>query len=288
MRRTRSLVLTAVLAVLWPLRAHGQTTPIPVFAQPYQYSDAEGPGTLTFTPGSSENTLLRFQPISVELVHRNGRFTGAGVYHSFADDNAGLAPVTLVSFTLQDRFSRAYFYQGTITAANGFTGQGTYWRVGNPSRTFEWKIQTVGANPANAVVNSAPVLTEAWARNTSSEAIGGVYYGSFNTASGAKNTATWTGTLPAAGNYRVEVFIPRQPVRAVAPRTAKATYQITVAGSDQPTLKQVDQAVTFSGWVDLGTFPLPATYKIVLTDETGEPAGSRSVVANAVRLTPVQ
>ena len=86
----------------------------------------------------------------------------------------------------------------------------------------------------------------------------------------------------------MEVFIPRQPSRSVARRTAKATYQVTVAGSDPPTLKQVDQAVTFSGWVDLGTFSLPANYKVVLTDETGEPAGSRSIVANAVRLTPVQ
>jgi hypothetical protein len=288
MRHPRSLVLTAVLAALWPLRAHGQNTPIPVFVEPYQYSDAQGPGTMTFAPGSSENTLLRYQPISVVLVQRNGRFTGAGVYHSFADDNAGLAPITLVAFTLQDHFGRAYFFQGTIAAVNGFTGQGTYWRVGNPGRTFEWKVQTVPPTAANALVNGTPVLTETWARNMSSEAIGGVYYGSLNTASGARNTATWSGTLPAAGSYRVEVFIPRQPVPSVAPRTAKATYQITVAGAEQPALKQVDQAVTFSGWVDLGTYSLPAEYRVVLTDETGETAGTRSVVANAVRLTPVQ
>jgi hypothetical protein len=213
--------------------------------------------------------------------------TGAGVYHSFTDDNAGLPPITLLSFNLQDRFGRAYFFQGQIAAVSGFAGEGTYWRVGNPGQTFAWQIRTQPPQAANAVVNSTPALTEGWARNTSSEAIGGVYYGSFNTERGAKNTATWSGTLPAAGNFRVEVFIPQQPPRSVAPRTSRATYQITVAGSEQPTLKSIGQAVTFSGWVELGTYSLPVNYKVLLTDETGEIANTRSVVANAVRLTPV-
>ena len=39
-----------------------------------------------------------------------------------------------------------------------------------------------------------------------------------------------------------------------------------------------------SQWVTLGTFPFrPGTFEVRLTDETGEPRGTKIVVADAIR-----
>ena len=289
MRTTHALALSLVLTALVPLTAHAQVDPrfggIPIFSQPFQYSDPEGPGTMTITPLSDATTRLSFQQIRVTLDQNGRRYVGAGVYHSFSDDLANLPPFTLVSFTLESASGRSYFFQGRIAPVNGYTGEGTYFPIDAPQATVTWRIQS-GLQP-QLVVNSTPVLVDGWSRLTFSEAVGGVYYATYNTLKGAVSTATWSGTLPASGSYKVEVFVPRQPSSSMVLRTGRAVYQIATAGPEGQVLRTASQQVSSSQWINLGTFTFSGSYRIVLTDETGEPRATRSVVANAVRLTLV-
>jgi hypothetical protein len=100
--------------------------------------------------------------------------------------------------------------------------------------------------------------------------------------------ATWTGSVPVAGRYQLEVFIPRQLTPGSAPRTNRAVYQIFPQGTGIGSFSTVNQQVSASQWVSLGVFNFQGNYRVMLTDATGEPHTSRSVVANAIRLTPVR
>jgi hypothetical protein len=129
-----------------------------------------------------------------------------------------------------------------------------------------------------------PILVDRWWWTVFSEAIGGGYYATRNTRATDISTATWQGTpVSGPGRYRVEVFIPRQPGTGSLPRTENAQYTIYPGGP--AVTARISQRVTTSQWVDLGTYHFDGPYRIVLTDRTGEPGLTRSVVANAVRLT---
>jgi hypothetical protein len=285
MRRPLRLALTVAMVALVPLAAYAQGTAF--FAQPFQYTDVNGPGTLTVTPLSTDSTRFRFQPVGVTLTQGSATLTGSGVYHYLGDDDPNLPPFVLLSFTLVDgQGGNARVYQGTLAATSGFSGSGTYWLATAPQNTAQWEVKSIPPPPP-AIINSTPTLTSFWQQNNFAEAIGGVYASTFNTQTTPDSTATWQGTLPAAGNYTVEVFIPRQPSSNSVPRTQNATYQIFVGGFVGAATKQASQAVTSSQWVSLGTFSFTQNYRILLTDVTGERTGTRSVVANAVRLTAV-
>jgi hypothetical protein len=289
MRATHALALGLALTALVPIAAQAQVDPrfggIPMFSQPFQYSDREGPGTLTITPLSDASTRLSYQPIRVTLDQSGRHYVGAGAYHAFSDDGADLPPFALVSFTLESASGRSYFFQGRIAPVNGYTGEGTYYPIDAPQAAVTWRIQTAAVT--ESLVNATPALVDYWSRLTFAEAVGGVYWATYNTLQGAVSRATWSGTLPASGNYRVEVFIPRQVGTGMVPRTNRAVYQIATGGPAGQVLRTVNQQVGSSQWIDLGTFSFTGSYRIVLTDETGEPRATRSVVANAVRLTPV-
>jgi hypothetical protein len=93
----------------------------------------------------------------------------------------------------------------------------------------------------------------------------------------------------AGRSYRVEVFLPRQNSAGSLPRTTHAVYQIAEPGLTGVPVRSIaiSQRVSESGWVSLGTFSFLSRFQVTLTDATGEPAGTRSVVADAVRLIPV-
>jgi hypothetical protein len=134
--------------------------------------------------------------------------------------------------------------------------------------------------------NSSPALISGWNAIAFGEAIGGFYFSTGNLRVGVDSQAIWEGTLPAGRRpYRVEVFIPRQPLPG-KPRTDHAEYLIFPDGPLGQVLTSISQNVSTSQWVDLGTWPFDSKYRVVLTDETGETTLTRSIVANAVRLTP--
>jgi hypothetical protein len=142
-----------------------------------------------------------------------------------------------------------------------------------------------GGGESQVILNNAPALNQGWSRIMLQEAVGGDYHATWNRAEGAVSTAIWEGELPhQVRPYRVEVFIPRT---GSTPRTNHAVYQIAHEGIVGTSQQVMNQHATSSRWVTLGTFPFQGSYRIELTDETGEARGTRSVVANAIRLTPV-
>jgi hypothetical protein len=65
-------------------------------------------------------------------------------------------------------------------------------------------------------------------------------------------------------------------------------YQIFSAGVAGTSTRVVNQQVSASQWISPGVFPFQGSYRVLLMDATGEAQASRSVVANAIRLTPVR
>jgi len=294
MRTVQLSVLLALAAALLPAQVWAQSNP--VFAQPYNYSDADGPGVMTITPLSNASTAYTYQQVQVTLVQGSDRFSGSGVYHEFADDSPSLQPFTLFSFTMFDSRGTAWFFQGRVapgapkvggSASVSYEGGGTYWQGSFPPSQYQWQISqqdAQGPPPTSAITNSTPALQNYWNRVSFSEAIGGTYYATYNSAQGVSSTATWAGSLPSAGTYRIEVFIPRLSSPSSTPRTNAATY-IVVDSSGRALTYRLSHNVNSSQWLPLTTVNLGSTYQIILYDQTGEPTGTKSVVANAVRLT---
>jgi hypothetical protein len=294
--RLAHIIFTLALGLtLLPTGAWAQSNP--VFAQPYQYLDPDGPGVMTFTPTSNQSTTYSFQQMEVTLTQGSQRMTGSGVYHSFTDDPGSPSPYTLFAFTIFDNTGTAYFFEGRVSPGGtgdarvsptvGYSGGGTYWQVNYTPRRVSWTIQQDGSSGGTTVVtNSSPALHSYWQRNSASDAIGGFYYATYNTSSGTDSTATWSGSLPRPGNYRVEIYITSRPPNTI-PRTNSANYFVTTSTARSAPLS-LNQAVSSAQWLTLGTFSFGDRYEITLVDQTGEPTGTRSVVANAVRLTAQQ
>jgi hypothetical protein len=281
--RVRLTAVAAILSLL-PLGAYAQER---AFAGSFQYSDRNGPGTLTITPLAGDSTGVGVERVQVTLEQAGQRLNGVGAYYAPGGGTANLP--ALLSFGLIGIDGRGLYYQARLTTdAQGIVGNGTYFLIAEPQTEYSWSIAPRPANggtsPA-ATVSGQPSFVGEWVRIPLAAAIGGVYFATDNQAAAPIKTATWRGGLPGAGTYRVEVFVPAQPEGA-APRTENAVYRISggLAGTD--TVRRASQNVTTSQWVDLGISAFGTTYEVVLTDETGEPAFTRSVVANAIRFTP--
>ena len=133
-----------------------------------------------------------------------------------------------------------------------------------------------------------PQLVQYWGtiQSGTPHSIGGIYYYTYSSQQGAFSTATWNANLdvPVGTQCKVEAFIPgsSQPQN----RTARARYEITNIGVVGRNVVTISQQLATSQWVTLGVFPFrPGTFSVRVTDETGEPTGSRIVVADAVRWT---
>jgi hypothetical protein len=259
------------------------------FAGVFQFTDRNGFGTLTITPLAGDSSPNGVQRVQVTLLQGGQTSDGVGAYYAPGAGTATSPPPALLSFALIDFSGRSFYFQARVTAeGEGLVGEGTYFLVAEPQTEFSWSIESQASDSApesEGIVSSQPALQGEWERITLAEAIGGVYFSAENQAAAPVNTATWTGGLPAAGQYRVEAFIPA-PQEGAAPRTENATYLVSGGLTDTQRVRGVSQNVTTSQWLDLGTFTLGTSYEIVLTDETGEPAFTRSVVANALRFTP--
>jgi hypothetical protein len=284
MRTFLLLVVSAIWAAFLAPSSWAQGNAL--FNQAFTYVDSQGTGTLQLTAVNTGSTRPLL-PLTAVLDQNGVQYSGTGVYSAFVQPGATLPSVTYLAFTLADRSGRSYFYEGNIDA--NASGGGTYWLASNPAQTSNWRISPSSSVPIpGSITDSKPQLTQGWKRITFPEAIGGTYYSTFNTLQGVEDSATWTGSVPRDGSYRVEVFIPRPTNPGFAGRTRRARYQLFEGAFGNVRTANVDQEVSRSQWVSLGTFAFQGGYRILLTDETGEPKGTRSVVANAVRLTRVQ
>jgi hypothetical protein len=106
----------------------------------------------------------------------------------------------------------------------------------------------------------------------------GHIYWTYSSDSMVYNYAKWTPSLPQAGNYEVQVFIPKSQAD-----TRNAKYQIRHNGQDS--FKSVDQSLYFDKWVSLGTYYFAAGSGgyVYLSDVTGEPYASRKLGFDAVK-----
>lgn len=294
MRTPLRLALAAAALTLLPLGAFAQGSSI--FARPFQYSDSNGTGTLTVSLTNQASTRLTYQPIQVALVQGANFWVGSGVYHAFSDDAANLPANALLSFAAVDRSGSTRFFQATLTPGSGlptiapgtgYSGSGTHFAPASPQAAIPWRLQSSSMTTPVVIVNNAPALSNGWYHNSFAEAPGGFYYSTFNTLQAPVSVATWTGSVPAAGRYQLEVFIPRQPALGSAPRTNRAVYQIFPSGTGIGSFSTVNQQVSASQWAPLGVFTFQGSYRVTLADTTGESQATRSVVANAIRLTPV-
>jgi hypothetical protein len=287
MRSALLLALSLALTLLMPASALGQgASGLDAFARPFQYTDIDGTGTLTITPVSTASTRFGYQQIVVTLVQNFFRYSGAGVYHSYRDDGVDAASaVTLVSFTLLGGSGQIYFFQGQIGPGPDFRGSGTYFLVDRPQTIIAWQMQpSIQTQPRNeAIINYVPELAGNWDRFVFSEALNGFYWGTDNTRTEVTATATWSGKM-LSGSYTVEVFLPSRFVGDLVSRPKIATYQIAAV---PPVAFRLDQNLNQSGWVRLGNYRFEGSYRIVLSNETGEEPTTERVVASAVRLTPV-
>jgi hypothetical protein len=295
MGRILRLTAVAALLALCPLASFAQATDQP-FAGTFDYSDRNGEGTLTITPLAADSAPNGIQRFLATLTQAGLTLVGVGAYYAPGATETEASPAFL-SFTLIDAGGASYYYQARLTAENqGFVGHGTYFLVAEPQTEYSWSIQSqapvtppqppAGTEPATqAIESSLPSLVGEWSETAMTDALGGLYYAVANQAAAPVQMAIWRGSLPAAGQYRVEAFIPAAQ-EGTAPRTERATYLVS-GGLTETEVAQVSQNVATSQWVSLGTFTLGTEYEVVLTDETGEPAFTHSVVANALRFIPV-
>ncbi len=100
----------------------------------------------------------------------------------------------------------------------------------------------------------------------------------YNSDTQLYNYAQWVPTLPAAGNYTVYAFLPRQRAD-----TQSATYRIHHNGEDS--YQSVNQSKYFDVWVSLGTYYFSAggNEYVYLSDVTGEAYASRKIGFDAVK-----
>ncbi len=109
------------------------------------------------------------------------------------------------------------------------------------------------------------------------------------------NGAAWLAHLPAAGTYRVEVYMPDHPAidwtcpnLVLTEDSSSARY--TVHHSGGTTLRVVDQMAVRDGWIDLGEYLFSAGdgVRLALTDATAEAQFTVTVSVSAARFTLVE
>ena len=104
-----------------------------------------------------------------------------------------------------------------------------------------------------------------------------------NTTSRQDNFARWVPTLPTAGSYLIEAYIP-----GFDKPSTQARYMIRASGETHERI--VNQSLTADAWVELGSFELQASNDgseyVELGDLTGEPNVTRNVLFDAVRFIP--
>ena len=98
------------------------------------------------------------------------------------------------------------------------------------------------------------------------------------------NSMTWHSGL-GGGRYQISVFIPSNYAY-----TTNARYRIQdFRGGNATQLNEVDvnQAVIYGAWVDLGTYDFSGEPAVYLGDDTGEAWGTKKIGFDEVSFTPV-
>jgi hypothetical protein len=278
------LALAGLLTAAGP--ASAQSSVFPTFSMSGGSSATYDTGMLTVTPTTGESTTHTFQPVQVKFWNRATFYAGQGVYHDFAEDPGSTEASSLVSFTVRSASGDVLVGNGRLFTSRDLTrivggalppGQLTTYPIATPGNQAQWYVYPTGAT----VINTNPSLHSGWSTRTSLEAMGGSYAGTANTQDLPDSSAVWSGNVPVPGVYEISAWLPVS-LPGSLPRTAHATYGTGVGAlvAHPP----VSQVMTASGWIVVGKAAFSGNYNVMLDDRTGEPAGTRSIVANAIRL----
>src|SRR4051812_19766418 len=76
-----------------------------------------------------------------------------------------------------------------------------------------------------AITSSSPTVSAGWQRVEAPDVLGGACFMVKNRSAAASETAAWTLQAPAAGDYQVQVYVPKMD--SLGARTQNATYLIS-------------------------------------------------------------
>ncbi len=276
-------------------------------------SDAEYNGDANATPGSAGRTYDRFGAETTKYVAFEGHIKGAkhqeyknlldygndGRLKAAEDLKIAMDAIGVNENTTAYPYCRTSWRAAiTFLALDGVLnypvklydgawvewGQMTATQYGALDPDSQWTTDITWATVVdNASAGFSVVGPGTW--NTSTTAGTGPYYGSdfrYIGAGTGLNSATWTPSLPSAGNYDVYIWHTAKPATAPTLYATDAQFTITHSGTTEP---PVTDNLTQDGgtWHKLGTYAFNAlgSENVTLTDEA-----NGNVVADAVAFLP--
>ncbi len=231
-------------------------------------------------------------------------YSSGGGYDVQVSTSATFASNVMTFQTAADHIIGDY----TIPAGKLLPGTLYYWRVSpksndlvNGAYSVVWSFKTSGTT--QIVLNSPTSLTPAYTGDSCSDywvqftsALGAPAFGTLTSpdAANSSNSAEWRTTIPTAGKYRVEVFIPRHNHFQVCSQagavedTLHATYWLSYNNTSSPYI--VNQQNYSDEWVTLADVSYSAgeLARVSLNDNTGEALYSRYVTFSGVRFTQLE
>lgn len=239
------------------------------------------------------------------------------------NDNANIVNTSL-TFNWNASVGATEYYLEYLGPANGNSGwiAATTYQVSSlPAGTYTWKVKARNAGgesawsltrtvnyqapPAQIVITTPTTLyptfsttncpTSNWMRSTNT--LGHYYYftqnNNVNPWAANPNYGYWKGTLPVAGYYKIEFYVPSHGTfywcgtggKAISTNTNDAHYQIYTSGS---TWTKVEKSQSGGNvWISLGNFYLTAgNYNIVkLIDSNHQTSYSQLILFSEIRIT---
>ena len=131
-----ALMLTLALGASRADAQPGAQLAAPFPALTLTYTDAQGPGTATFTP-QGVDPATGGTAIAVTLTQNGTTFTGNGFARQVE------ARRYVIAFTVVSQWGNAYYLAGTLNHDNDavrWMGAGRYWLIGNPWVSDEWRM----------------------------------------------------------------------------------------------------------------------------------------------------
>lgn len=215
---------------------------------------------------------------------RTVNFATAGTYTFSATSDDGIrvkVDDTLVIDRWVDQSPTTTSGQKELAAGNHTVVVEYYERGGTAQAQVSWSLGTTPTTTTVVVDDWQPQFTRGntltgWNRRAYGYA--NHLFWVWNTNATPTLWGRWTPKLPGAGNYEVQVHIPRY-----GHGTTSARYRIYHNGQRHD--KIVSQALYYDQWVSLGTYYFDAVSKeyVLLANNTGEAYATRPVGYDAVR-----
>jgi hypothetical protein len=262
----------------------------------------------------SDNLRVKFRAGRLELEKRAGTPSNSGYYEGDLIKQYQIVYMLESLATVQMVRSYADGIEGTLSGLPSFLNP-VNWFQGNDRKEA---VKTLHSNATQGEIDAEEaVLYPSWVPNavtlsedridslrltiddvsptgfarkgpaenwsTAQTGYGGQAVITKNETTSSKNSATWTLTIPDAGLYRAYAYIPAKVAEIPLPYTGAAHYEIRLPSGGKAV--KASQAASEGAWLNLGEFYVETgqTVTIQLYDQTGEPAGTKTVIFDAVQ-----